>query len=68
MAMSKTHLDSNTDISASEKSKDAVRYQALLDDPETGIHLLTLLANGKGDKNAFRAMQDRIAFSKTKSL
>ena len=46
------------------EQSDAERYQQLLDDPETGRHLLLLLSQGKGDEQAFRRMQDRIAASK----
>jgi hypothetical protein len=53
-----------TNTSAVREQTDAERYQQLLDDPETGRHLLLLLSQGRGDQAAFRRMQDRIAASK----
>lgn len=48
-----------------KEQSDEQRYQQLLNDPETGRHLLLLLSQGKGDQASFRRMQDRIAASKT---
>lgn len=45
---------------------DAARFRQLVDDPETGRHLLLLLSLGKGSKDSFRRMLDRIAESKIK--
>ena len=39
------------------------RYQWLLDNPESGRHLLGLLSQGKGDAEAFTKMVDRIITS-----
>ncbi len=55
-----------SDLKVREQS-DSERYQQLLDDPQTARHLLLLLSEGKGDEQAFRKMQDRIAASKSAS-
>ena len=41
----------------------SVRYEWLLDNPESGKHLLRLLQDGKGDKAAFTNMLNRIITS-----
>jgi hypothetical protein len=48
----------------SSREADGERYQQLLDDPETGRHLLLLLSQKRGDKAAFSSMLDRIKESK----
>lgn len=44
--------------------KDAERYRWLLDNPDVAYALFNLLKDGKGDKEAFTKMLDRIIASK----
>lgn len=47
-----------------EARRDAERYEWILREPEAARHLLHLLQQGKGDKEAFSTMVDRIVMSK----
>lgn len=47
-----------------ESAARLARYEWMLADPETARHLLLLLSQGKGDRDAFERMIDRIQTSK----
>lgn len=48
--------------------KDAERFEWVLTDPEGARHLLHLMQQGKGDKDSFRGMIDRILRAKNAAI
>lgn len=51
-------------IGMRNEEQDTRRFQQLMDDPESGMHLLRLLSLGKGTQDDFCRMLDRIQNSK----
>jgi succinate dehydrogenase flavin-adding protein (antitoxin of CptAB toxin-antitoxin module) len=52
-------------VQHAQDQKDAARFQWLLENPDSGLHLLGLLSQGKGDKTSFTSMVDRIMKSES---
>lgn len=50
-----------------ERAKKLERYEWMLNDPESARHLLSLLMQGKGSRDDFERMIDRIVDSKAKA-